>query len=210
MAGLTTCMSAWTRPRTRSHSVCSRSCACTRQCHRRRGHLRNPSVHEGPRYRANVFKGARVFVVVPEAYVQEDDHERQSEKVVGEGRIPAKGNGGFEHRPEALREGVVHVVGIKLMGLKKPYSPGLVTAESWAAAFIVSIVLLAQQGAVGPRTGRWAPRGWWLALPRWRLACGRQRASLRERCRSAWRQGYPNEVKAPPCLRVGATAGPLL
>ena len=49
-----------------------------------------------------------------------------------------------------LLEGIVHVAGIKLMDLRRPYSPGLVTAELWAVASIVSIVLLAQQGTVGP------------------------------------------------------------
>lgn len=49
-----------------------------------------------------------------------------------------------------LIEGVVHLAGIKLMGLKRPYSPGLVTAELWAVASIVSIVLLVQQGIIGP------------------------------------------------------------
>lgn len=61
-----------------------------------------------------------------------------------------------------LLEGIVHVAGIKLMGLKRPYSPGLVTAELWAAASIVSIVLLAQQGAVGPLD--WALGLAWLVV----------------------------------------------
>ena len=33
-----------------------------------------------------------------------------------------------------LLEGIVHVAGIKLMDLRRPYSPGLVTAELWAVA----------------------------------------------------------------------------
>lgn len=43
----------------------------------------------------------------------------------------------------------MHLAGIKLMKLGKPYSPGLVTAEIWAVASIVSIVLIAQAGTVG-------------------------------------------------------------
>lgn len=54
-----------------------------------------------------------------------------------------------------LLEGIVHLAGIKLMGLKRPYSPGLVTAELWAAASIASIVLLVRQGTVGPADWAW-------------------------------------------------------
>lgn len=61
-----------------------------------------------------------------------------------------------------LLEGVVHVAGIKLMGLKRPYSPGLVTAELWAAASVASIVLLAQQGTVGSLD--WALGFVWLVV----------------------------------------------
>ena len=61
-----------------------------------------------------------------------------------------------------LLEGVVHVAGIKLMGLKRPYSPGLVTAELWAATSVVSIVLLVQQGTVGPLD--WALGLVWLVV----------------------------------------------
>lgn len=61
-----------------------------------------------------------------------------------------------------LLEGIVHVAGIKLMGLKRPYSPGLVTAELWAATSVVSIVLLVQQGTVGPLD--WALGFVWLVV----------------------------------------------
>ena len=46
-------------------------------------------------------------------------------------------------------EGVVHVMGIKLGKLSKPYTPGLVTAEVYAISSIVGIVLMARAGAAG-------------------------------------------------------------
>lgn len=61
-----------------------------------------------------------------------------------------------------LLEGIVHLAGIKLMGLRRPYSPGLVTAGLWAGASVVSIVLLAQQGAVGAPD--WALGFGWLVI----------------------------------------------
>lgn len=46
-------------------------------------------------------------------------------------------------------EGVVHVMGIKLGKLSRPYTPGLVTAEVYAAFSIVGIVMIARAGAAG-------------------------------------------------------------
>ncbi len=40
-------------------------------------------------------------------------------------------------------EGIIHVVGIKILGLKKPYSPGLVTAEIELVTGVCLIVYLA-------------------------------------------------------------------
>ena len=46
-------------------------------------------------------------------------------------------------------EGVVHVMGIKLGKLARPYTPGLVTAEMYALFSIVGIVLMARAGVAG-------------------------------------------------------------
>lgn len=46
-------------------------------------------------------------------------------------------------------EGIVHLAGIKLAHTKKPYTPGMATAEIWACTSIVSIVLIAQSGMAG-------------------------------------------------------------
>ena len=46
-------------------------------------------------------------------------------------------------------EGIVHVMGIKLGKLSRPYTPGLVTAEVYAAFSIVGIVLMARAGVAG-------------------------------------------------------------
>ena len=46
-------------------------------------------------------------------------------------------------------EGIVHVMGIKLGKLARPYTPGLVTAEMYALFSIVGIVLMARAGVAG-------------------------------------------------------------
>ena len=46
-------------------------------------------------------------------------------------------------------EGIVHVMGIKLGKLSRPYTPGLVTAEVYAVFSIVGIVLMTRAGVAG-------------------------------------------------------------
>ena len=54
-------------------------------------------------------------------------------------------------------EGIIHIVGIKLGRLKKPYTPGMVTAEVMLIYSIVGIYLAVSKGLV-------APLDWLLAL----------------------------------------------
>ena len=46
-------------------------------------------------------------------------------------------------------EGIVHVMGIRLGKLSRPYTPGLVTAEMYALFSIVGIVLMTRAGVAG-------------------------------------------------------------
>ncbi|HOW90767.1 MAG TPA: HXXEE domain-containing protein [Anaerolineaceae bacterium] len=54
-------------------------------------------------------------------------------------------------------EGIIHIVGIKLGRLKKPYTPGMVTAEVMLIYSIVGIYFAVSKGLV-------APLDWLLAL----------------------------------------------